>query len=151
MDLIELVNNLNNRLEELKMETSKFQLDRVICSHPLKTTVLGYANSIKNDQAIVPKDLRIAILSNRYNLETVTWMNKKYENILIALTKSKKYDYQTLLVRLRIAVCMATGNNIKGLTDEEKEEWRQHIVKTFYERNLVIMNYYLEEIEKIPF
>ena len=151
MDLIELVNNLNNRLEELKMETSKFQLDRVICSHPLKTTVLGYANSIKNDQAIVPKDLRIAILSNRYNLETVIWMNKKYENILIALTKSKKYDYQTLLVRLRIAVCMATGNNIKGLTDEEKEEWRQHIVKTFYERNLVIMNYYLEEIEKIPF
>ena len=36
-------------------------------------------------------------------------------------------------------------------TNEEKEEWRQHIVKTFYERNLVIMNYYLEEIEKIPF
>ena len=151
MDLTELVNNLNNRLEELKMETSKFQLDRIICSHPLKTTILGYANSIKNDQAIVPKDLRIQILSNRYNLETVIWINKKYESILIALTKGKKYDYQTLLVRLRIAVCMATGNNIKGLTDEEKEEWRQHIVKTFYERNLVIMNYYLEEIEKIPF
>ena len=46
---------------------------------------------------------------------------------------------------------MATSNNTKGLTDEEKEEWRQHIVKTFYDRNLVIINYYLDEIEKLPF
>ena len=46
---------------------------------------------------------------------------------------------------------MAIHNNIVGLTNEEKEEWRQHIVKTFYERNLVITNYYFEEIEKLPF
>ena len=151
MDFIELVNNLNNRLEELNMETSKFQLDRIICSHPLKTTVLGNALSIKKDQAIVPNHLRIQILSNTYNLKTVTWMNKKYEDMLNMLLTGKKHDYQTDLVRLRIAVCMATGNNTKGLTNEEKEEWRQHITKTFYERNLVIMNYYLEEIEKIPF
>ena len=151
MDFIDLVNNLNNRLDALHMETSKFQLDRIICSHPLKTTILGHSNSIKNDQAIVPNDLRIPILSNIHNLKTVIWINKKYEDILIALQNGKKYDYQTLLVRLRIAACMVTSNNIKGLTNEEKEEWRQHIVKTFYERNLVIMNYYLEEIEKIPF
>ena len=133
------------------METSKFQLDKIICSHPLKTTILGHAPSIKHDQAIVPETLRIQILSSIHNLGTVTWMNKKYENMLKLLLQSKKHDYQTDLVRLRIAVCMATSNNIKGLTDEEKEEWRQHIVKIFYDRNLVIMNYYLEEIVKLPF
>ena len=151
MDFIELVNNLNKRLDELNLETSKFQLDRIICSHPLKTTVLGLAPSIRKDQTVVPKDLRIPILSNLYNLKTVTWINKKYESILNDLLLGKKQDYQTLLVRLRIAVCMATSNNTKGLTDEEKEEWRQHIVKTFYDRNLVIINYYLDEIEQLPF
>lgn len=151
MDFIELVNNLNKRLDELNLETSKFQLDKIVCSHPLKTTILGHAPSIKNDQTIVPKTLRIQILSNLHNLSTVTWINKKYENMLNLLLKGKKHDYRTDLVRLRIAVCMATNNNIKGLTDEEKEEWRQHIIKIFYDRNLVIMNYYLEEIIKLPF
>ena len=41
MDFADLVNNLNNRLDELNMGTSKFQLDKIICSHPLKTTKLG--------------------------------------------------------------------------------------------------------------
>lgn len=151
MDFIDLVNNLNNRLEELKMETSKFQLDRIISSHPLKTTILGHAPSIKHDQTIVPNHLRIKILSSVHNVKTVYWINKKYEDMLNMLLQHKKNDYQTDLVRLRIAACMATGNNLKRLTDEEKEEWRQHIVKIFYARNLVIMNYYLEEIEKLPF
>lgn len=151
MDFIELVNNLNNRLEELSMETSKFQLDRIISSHPLKTTILGHAPSIKRDQTVVPNHLRIQILSSIHNAKTVYWINKKYEDMLNMLLQRKKNDYQTDLVRLRIAACMATGNNLKGLTDEEKEEWRQHIVKIFYDRNLVIMNYYLEEIEKLPF
>ena len=144
MDFIELVNNLNNRLDTLNMETSKFQLDCIICSHPLKTTILGYAPSIKKDQTIVPDHLRIPILSNLYNLKTVAWINKKYEEMIIKLVHNQKQDYQTDLVRLRIAVCMATSNNIKGLTNEEKEEWRQHIVKVFYDRNLVIINYYYE-------
>lgn len=151
MDFIDLVNNLNDRLEELNLETSRFQLDKIICSHPLKTTVLGRAPSIIKDQTIVPNHLRIQLLSNLYNLKTIQWINKKYEEILNRLLIHKKRDYQTDLVRLRIAVCMATSNNIKGLTNEEKEEWRQHIVKTFYDRNLVIMNYYFEEIEKLPF
>lgn len=151
MDFIELVNNLNNRLEELNMETSKFQLDRIICSHPLKTTILGYASSIKYDCCCVPEHLRIPILSSIHNLKTVYWINKKYEELLKHLLLNHKKDYQTNLVRLRIAACMATHNNILGLTNEEKEEWRAHIVKIFYDRNLVIMNYYLEEIEKLPF
>lgn len=151
MDFIDLVNNLNNRLEVLNMETSKFQLDRIICSHPLKTTILGHAHSIFNDQTIVPEHLRIPILSSIRNSKTVRWMNTKYAEILNNLLLGHKQDYQTIMVRLRIAVCMATHNNIIGLTNEEKEEWRQHIVKVFYDRNLVIMNYYLEEIEKIPF
>ena len=67
------------------------------------------------------------------------------------LVLGKKQDYQTALVRLRIAACMATSNNIIGLTNEEKEEWRQHIINVFYNRNLVMINYYLEEIEKLPF
>lgn len=151
MDFIELVNNLNNRLDELNMGTSKFQLDKIICSHPLKTTILGYAPSIFNDQTIVPSHLRIQILSDIRNLKTVRWINKKYAEMINDLVICRKQDYQTALVRLRIAACMSTSNNIIGLTNEEKEEWRQHIVKVFYERNLVIMNYYLEEIEKIPF
>ena len=151
MNFIDLVNNLNNRLDALNMETSKFQLDRIICSHPLKTTILGYSESILKDQTIVPEHLRIPILSNTRNLKTVQWMNQKYSEILHCLLRGKRYDYQTIMVRLRIAVCMATHNNIVGLTNEEKEEWRQHIVKTFYERNLVITNYYFEEIEKLPF
>ena len=42
-------------------------------------------------------------------------------------------------------------SDIDRLTNEEKEEWRQHIVKVFYDRNLVMINYYLEEVEKLPF
>lgn len=151
MDFIELVNNLNNRLDKRNMGTSKFQLDRIICSHPLKTTVLGYAPSIFNDQTIVPSHLRIQILSSIRNRKTVRWINKKYAEMINDLANGKKQDYRTALVRLRIAACMATGNNIIGLTDEEKEEWRQHIVKVFYDRNLVMMNYYLDEIEQLPF
>lgn len=151
MDFIELVNNLNNRLDELNMGASKFQLDRIICSHPLKTTVLGYAPSIFNDQTVVPQNLRIPILSSVWNKDTVRWINRKYAEMIQNLAKGKKMNYRTYMVRLRIAVCMATSNNIKNLTDEEKEEWRLHIIKTFYERNLVMMNYYLDEIEKIPF
>ena len=151
MDFVELVNNLNNRLDELKMETSKFQLDKIICSHPLKTTIIGYAPSIFDDQTIVPTNLRIQILSSIRNRKTVRWINNKYAKMIKDLTLNRKQDYQTVLVRLRIAACMATHNNIIGLTDEEKEEWRQHIINVFYNRNLVMMNYYLEEIEKIPF
>ena len=151
MDFADLVNNLNNRLDELNMGTSKFQLDKIICSHPLKTTILGYAPSIFNDQTIVPSHLRIQILSSIRNIKTVRWINKKYAEMINALAMHKKQDYQTILVRLRIAACMATSNNIIGLTNEEKEEWRQHIVKVFYDRNLVMMNYYLDEIEKLPF
>lgn len=151
MDFADLVNNLNNRLDELNMGTSKFQLDKIICSHPLKTTILGYAPSIFNDQTIVPSHLRIPILSSIRNIKTVRWINKKYAEMINALVIRKKQDYQTILVRLRIAACMATSNNIIGLTNEEKEEWRQHIVKVFYDRNLVMMNYYLDEIEKLPF
>lgn len=151
MDFADLVNNLNNRLDELNMGTSKFQLDKIICSHPLKTTILGYTPSIFNDQTIVPSHLRIQILSSIRNIKTVRWINKKYAEMINALVICKKQDYQTILVRLRIAACMATSNNIIGLTNEEKEEWRQHIVKVFYDRNLVMMNYYLDEIEKLPF
>ena len=151
MDFIELVNNLNNRLDTLNMGTSKFQLDKIICSHPLKITILGYAPSIFNDQTIVPFNLRIQILSSIRNRKTLRWINSKYAEMLNELTLKRKQDYQTSLVRLRIAACMATCNNIVGLTNEEKEEWRQHIVKVFYDRNLVMMNYYLDEIEKLPF
>lgn len=151
MNFIELVNDLNNRLDELKMETSKFQLDKIICSHPLKTKILGYAPTIFNDQTIVPTDLRIQILSSIRNIKTVKWINKKYAEMINDLANGKKQDYQTALVRLRIAACMATSNNIVGLTDEEKEEWRQHIVQVFYNRNSVMINYYLENIEQLPF
>lgn len=151
MDFIELVNNLNNRLDEANMGTSKFQLDKIICSHPLKTTVLGYAPSIFNDQTIVPTYLRIQILSSIRNRKTVHWINKKYAEMITALVMRQKQDYKTALVRLRIAACMATSNNIVGLTNEEKEEWRQHIVKVFYDRSLVMINYYLDKIEQLPF
>lgn len=151
MDFIELVNNLNNRLDSMHREESKFQLDEIICSHPLKTTILGYAPSILNDQAIVPQHLRIPILSSIRNLKTVKWINRKYMESLNQLTQGKRFDYRTNLVRLRIAACMATGVGTVGLTNEEKEEWRQHITQIFYERYLVIVNYYYEEIEKLPF
>ena len=151
MDFVELVNNLNDRLDSLGMETSKFQLDRVICSHPLKTTILGHSESISKDQSIVPEHLRIPILSNIRNLKTVQWMNQKYAEILHCLLRGKRYDYQTIMVRLRIAVCMATHNNIVGLTNEEKEEWRNQINQIFYERTRVINDYYLDEIIKLPF
>ena len=151
MDFIELVNNLNNRLEALNAETSKFQLDKIICSHPLKTIILGYAPTISNDQSIVPQHLRIQILSSINNLKTVKWINRKYTDSLNHLLQGKRLDYRAELVRLRIAACMATNVNITGLTNEEKEEWRQHITNIFYNRNLAIMNYYFEEIEKLPF
>ena len=94
MDFIELVNNLNNRLDTLEMETSKFQLDRIICSHPLKTTVLGYAHSIFNDQAIVPEHLRIPILGSIRNRKTVRWMNNKYAEILNDLLLHQKHFWR---------------------------------------------------------
>ena len=120
-------------------------------NNPLKTTILGHAPSIFNDQTIVPSHLRIQILSNTRNLKTVKWINNKYADMINDLILNRKQDYQTTLVRLRIAACMATCNNIIGLTNEEKEEWRQHIINVLYNRNLVMINYYLEEIEKLPF
>ena len=150
MDFIELVNNLNNRLEVLNAETSKFQLDKIICSHPLKTTILGYAPSILNDQTLAPTDLRIPILSNMTNRHIIYWINRKYMDALNHLSQGKRLDYSTHLVRLRIAACMATHIS-NGLTNEEKEEWRQHICNVFYNRNLVMVNYYFEEMERLPF
>lgn len=151
MDFVDLVNNLNDRLEELKLSKSKFNLDKVLSSHPLKTTVLGTCACLSQDQTIVPKTLRIPILMHLHNRKVVSWINKKYEETIRLLCKGKNADYQMLLVRLRIAACMATHDNIIGLTHEEKEEWRQHITKVFYDRNLVMINYYLEEIVKLPF
>lgn len=150
MDFIELVNNLNDRLDSLNMGEAKFQLDKIICSHPLKSTILGYAPSIINDRT-----LELPQLSYPFcllpNLRIIKWMNRKYMDALNQLVQGKRFNYQTNLVRLRIAACMVTGSSTVELTNEEKEEWRQHITKTFYQRNLVIMNYYFEEIEKLPF
>lgn len=151
MDFIELVNNLNNRLEELNMGEAKFQLDTIICSHPLKTTILGYAPSIINDRTLSPPQLTYPILCLLPNLRIIKWMNRKYMDSLHHLLQGKRLDYRASLVRLRIAACMATGVGTVELTNEEKEEWRQHITDIFYKRNLVIMNYYFEEIEKLPF
>lgn len=150
MDFIELVNNLNNRLEELNMGEAKFQLDKIICSHPLKSTILGYAPSIINDRTLEPPQLtyQFCLLPN---LRIIKWMNRKYMDSLHHLLQGKRLDYRASLVRLRIAACMATGVDTVELTNEEKEEWRQHITDIFYKRNLVIMNYYFEEIEKLPF
>ena len=151
MDFIELVNNLNDRLDSLNMGEAKFQLDTIICSHPLKSTILGYAPSIINDRTLSPPHLTYPILCLLPNLRIIKWMNRKYMDTLHHLLQGKRLDYRTSLVRLRIATCMATGVGTKGLTNEEKEEWRQHITDIFYKRYLVITNYYYEEIEKLPF
>lgn len=151
MDFIELVHNLNNRIIAHGRETSTFQLDKIICSHPLKTTMLGYAPSLLNDFTIVPDNLRIPILMHIRNRKTIRWVNKKYMEIINRLVLQRKDTYKTDLVRLHIAACMATSNNIVGLTSEEKEEWRQHITSVFFDRNLAITDYYIEEILKLPF
>lgn len=150
MDFIELVNNLNNRLDSLNMGEAKFQLDKIIYAQTVKSTIFGYAPSIINDRT-----LELPQLSYPFcllpNLRIVKWMNRKYMDSLHHLLQGKRFNYQTNLVRLRIAACMVTGSSTVEMTNEEKEEWRQHITDIFYKRNLVIMNYYFEEIEKLPF
>ena len=76
-----------------------------------------------------------------------------------ALFRTLKQDAETLGLIPTVVSFLPHTNYVLGTpgepalltTNEEKEEWRQHIVKVFYDRNLVMMNYYLDEIEQLPF
>lgn len=153
MNFIELVNVLNKHLDD----KHRFHLDPVYCS---KTTIenglphvkyLGKAPSILHDTAIVPSGLETKIIWNVVNNGIIKWVNRRvFTPILNDLLNDDLTALQTRLVRLRIAGCMAV-NVAVGLTNEEKEEWRNQINQTFYVRTKVINDYYLDEIVKLPF
>ena len=157
MDFIELVNNLNNRLDSLNMKESKFHLDVVHSSHANTDDkipyikLIGYTDSILYDHATVPNYLICKVFSNSINKNVVKWINKRiFTTILNDLLDNKLTDLRTRLVRLRIGGCMAVNTAI-NLTKEEKEEWRNQINHVFYERAKVIADFYTIEIEQLPF
>jgi hypothetical protein len=152
----ELVKVLNGYLKD----TPKYQfhLDLVYNSNPkivdkLPTVeYVGKADSIIYDTAVIPDSLSTKIIWNKSNMQTVKWINKRlWTPILEDLINNRLTGINTRFVRLRIAANMCTHDAVIGLTNEEKEEWRQHLTDLFYRRCLAIGSYYCIEIEKLPF
>jgi hypothetical protein len=152
----ELIKDLNNRLAD----TPKYQfhLDLIYDSNPKtinnlpSVEYLGKADSIIEDTAVIPDSLSSKIIWNKTNMQTVKWINRRlWTPLLEDLMNNRLTSINTRFVRLRIAANMCTHDAVTGLTNEEKEEWRQHLTDLFYRRCFAISTYYCTEIEKLPF
>lgn len=148
MKLSELVEKLNYQLPVEHW----FKLDPIYSIDNEQGNIfLGRAESILNDMNIFPWNLLHFKLDKFKECKKILWwINEKiftYE--LTLLCNEKKVDTITAFVRIRIAQNMIHKLDI--LTEDEKEEWANLIKIIFYERLRVMINYYLTEIEKLPF
>lgn len=148
MKLSELVEKLNCQLSVEHW----FKLDPIYSIDNEQGNIfLGRAESILNDMNIFPWNLLHFRLDKFKECKKILWwINEKiftYE--LTLLCNKKKVDTITAFVRIRIAQNMIHKLNI--LTEDEKEEWANLIKIIFYERLRVMINYYLTDIEKLPF
>lgn len=148
MKLSELVEQLNCQLSVEHW----FKLDPIYSIDNEQGNIfLGRAESILNDMNVFPWNLLHFRLDKFKECKKILWwINEKiftYE--LTLLCNEKKVDTITAFVRIRIAQNMIHKLNI--LTEDEKEEWANLIKIIFYERLRVMINYYLTDIEKLPF
>ena len=148
MKLSELIEKLNCQLPVEHW----FKLDPIYSIDNEQGNIfLGRAESILNDMNVFPWNLLHFRLDKFKECKKILWwINEKiftYE--LTLLCNEKKVDTITAFVRIRIAQNMIHKLNI--LTEDEKEEWANLIKIIFYERLRVMINYYLTDVEKLPF
>lgn len=142
-----IVKALNAELEE----PYRFTLDKVISSANFDTKVLGYADSILNDWANIPPNLKLKIVTSNTCLRINKWINRRiWMDALNDLLEGRLLYLPTRLVRLNIAINMLL-KIVYPLNEEEKEEWREYILDVFYKRCFAISNYYSREIIELPF
>lgn len=140
-----LIDSLNENLADCY----KFHLDPIISSS--NGEILGYANSLLYDDAIIPIQLSYQIKNNEICMSIVQWINRRlYMESLKDLCNNELMSLKTRLVRLRIAINMSF-KMITILDDVEKEEWRQYLTEVFYKRFFVISQYYSINILELPF
>lgn len=142
-----IIKALNAELEE----PYRFTLDKVISSANFDTKVLGYADSVLNDWANVPPNLKLKIVTSNTCLKINKWINRRiWMDALNDLLEGRLLYLPTRLVRLNIAINMLL-KIVYPLNEEEKEEWREYILDIFYKRCFAISNYYSREIIELPF
>lgn len=142
-----IIKALNAELEE----PYRFTLDKVVSSANFDTKVLGYANSVLNDWANVPPNLKLKIVTSNTCLRINKWINRRiWMDALNDLLEGRLLYLPTRLVRLNIAINMLLKTT-HPLNEEEKEEWREYILDVFYKRCFAISNYYSREIIELPF
>lgn len=148
MKLSELIEKLNCQLSVEYW----FKLDPIYSIDNEQGNIfLGRAESILNDMNVFPWSLLYFRLDKFKECKKILWwINEKiftYE--LTLLCKEKKVDTITAFVRIRIAQNMI--HKLDVLTEEEKEEWANLVKIIFYERLRVMINYYLTDVEGLPF
>lgn len=148
MKLSELIEKLNYQLSVEYW----FKLDPIYSIDNEQGNIfLGHAESILNDMNVFPWSLLHFRLDKFKECKKILWwINEKiftYE--LTLLCKEKKVDTITAFVRIRIAQNMI--HKLDVLTEEEKEEWANLVKIVFYERLRVMINYYLTDVEGLPF
>ena len=152
MELKEIVNILNKNLDW----DFKFNLDTVYQSLAVYdgTKISGfvcYLNSIIKDYSVMPRnftwdmyaDQKLKVLQLSY------WINEHiFMESLQKLCDNKPPMHQTMYVRLRIAINMIDKLNLRN---SQKLEWQDHLRLLCHNRNLVMSNYYLDNIIQLPF
>lgn len=154
-DFKKLIDELNSKLED----PYKFTLDKIISTANYNTYMIGHADSILKDKVNIPHfndELRLKISCSITCIKLNSWINRRiWMELLTSLLNNKLERNQTKLVRLRIAVnkIEKLNNNELAfpLTQHEKTLWKWHIRQVFYTRNLVIDNYYFQNILQLPF
>ena len=117
-DFKRLIEALNAELEE----PYRFTLDKIISSANFDTKVLGYADSVLDDWANIPPNLKSKIVTSNTCLSINKWINRRlWMDILNNLLEDKTLSLQTRLVRVRIAINMSL-KMAYPLNEEEKAE-----------------------------
>ena len=145
-----LVEKLNNELsKDFKIHFDMIHSTEAKCKENAHIRFLGYADSINKDIATVPHDIITKVSTNKKLINILYYINKKIFTAMLNYLTLKKRLPSFTLVRLRIAVNLIEKED--ELTKEEKDEWVMQLQNTYHERKRVMTNYYLTEIEMLPF
>lgn len=149
--IIDIVNELNKQLPK----EYQFVLTTIHSTPPKDNGTyvlefLGWTNDVLNDYKVYP--ISLYHLYNRHiQMQNVCrWINNKlFMSSLNQLLNSRSPLLTTELVRLRIAINLIFKFDF--LTNEEKEEWMQHLQILYYNRRKAMTDYYLQRIIQLPF
>lgn len=152
MELKQLVNILNEKLDW----DFKFNLDTVYQTLAVYdgTKISGfvcYLNSIIKDNSVMPRNFTWDMHTSQKLrvLQLCYWINEHiFTESLQRLCENKQPLIQTEYVRLRIAINMIDKLDIRS---SQKLEWQDHLRLLCHSRDLVMSNYYLDNIIQLPF